>query len=393
MDRDIIFAGLNPEQRRAVEAVRGPGLHPCRGRLGQDHDDHAPDREPGCDRRVRGARDPRGHLHGQGGRPRCAPGSSGSASAASPPARSTRRRCASSTGSALRPSGSWPPRRSCSGSSANTLPPPFKFRPAGDLATEIEWAKNRRLTPGTYLDGIGEHEPPIPPDLMFRDLPRLRGREVRSRLRRLRGPARADDPALRRAAGRARGGARALPRVHRRRVPGRQPPAADAARPLARRQRRALRRRRRLPVDLRVHRRDPRLPPWAAGSVPARNGRQARGQLPLVARGARTGEPDRACSRRCREDPAADAAAGPRTADAGVPAARGGDGVRRRPCACAAERGRRARGDGRALPDERAAGRLRGAVPRRRDSVSGRVAARPRSGPPAAEAIAPVRVD
>ena len=48
---------------------------------------------------------------------------------------------------------------------ANGLPPPFKFRPAGDLATEIEWAKNRRLTPDTYLDGLGDHEPPLPADL------------------------------------------------------------------------------------------------------------------------------------------------------------------------------------------------------------------------------------
>jgi DNA helicase II / ATP-dependent DNA helicase PcrA len=50
----------------------------------------------------------------------------------------------------------------------NTLPPPYKFRPAGDLATEVEWAKNRRLTPDTYLEGLGGHEPPIPPDLMLR---------------------------------------------------------------------------------------------------------------------------------------------------------------------------------------------------------------------------------
>jgi ATP-dependent DNA helicase UvrD/PcrA len=57
----------------------------------------------------------------------------------------------------------------------NTLPPPYKFRPAGDLATEVEWAKNRRLTPATYLGGLGEHEPPIPPDLMFRI---FRGYEV-----------------------------------------------------------------------------------------------------------------------------------------------------------------------------------------------------------------------
>jgi DNA helicase II / ATP-dependent DNA helicase PcrA len=49
----------------------------------------------------------------------------------------------------------------------NTLPRPYRFRPAGDLATEIEWAKNRRLTPAAYqaLDG---REPPIPRDLMTR---------------------------------------------------------------------------------------------------------------------------------------------------------------------------------------------------------------------------------
>jgi DNA helicase-2/ATP-dependent DNA helicase PcrA len=50
----------------------------------------------------------------------------------------------------------------------NTLPGAFRFRPAGDLATEIEWAKNRRLTPDTYYDGLGEHEPPIPSDLSLR---------------------------------------------------------------------------------------------------------------------------------------------------------------------------------------------------------------------------------
>src|SRR5689334_10325708 len=48
----------------------------------------------------------------------------------------------------------------------NTLPPPYRFRPAGDLATEVEWAKNRRLTPQTYRSGLNGHEPPIPDDLM-----------------------------------------------------------------------------------------------------------------------------------------------------------------------------------------------------------------------------------
>ena len=47
-----------------------------------------------------------------------------------------------------------------------SLPPPYKFRPLGDLAGEIEWAKNRRLTPDTYPEGLGRHEPPIAPDLM-----------------------------------------------------------------------------------------------------------------------------------------------------------------------------------------------------------------------------------
>jgi DNA helicase II / ATP-dependent DNA helicase PcrA len=50
----------------------------------------------------------------------------------------------------------------------NGLPGAYRFRPAGDLATEIEWAKNRRLAPDTYRERIGDHEPPIPPDLMLR---------------------------------------------------------------------------------------------------------------------------------------------------------------------------------------------------------------------------------
>ena len=51
---------------------------------------------------------------------------------------------------------------------ANSLPGAYRFRPAGDLATEIEWAKNRRITPDRYVAELGEHEPPIPPDLMRR---------------------------------------------------------------------------------------------------------------------------------------------------------------------------------------------------------------------------------
>jgi DNA helicase II / ATP-dependent DNA helicase PcrA len=51
---------------------------------------------------------------------------------------------------------------------ARTLPGAYRFRPLADLATEIEWAKNRRLTPATYRRALGEHEPPLPADLMER---------------------------------------------------------------------------------------------------------------------------------------------------------------------------------------------------------------------------------
>ena len=50
----------------------------------------------------------------------------------------------------------------------NGLPKPYRFRPAGDLATEVEWAKNRRLTPQTYLAAVGDHDAPLPPDLALR---------------------------------------------------------------------------------------------------------------------------------------------------------------------------------------------------------------------------------
>ena len=56
---------------------------------------------------------------------------------------------------------------------AGSLPRPYRFLPVADLANEIEWAKNRRLTPATYLDVLEDHKPPIPPDLMA-GVPRVR---------------------------------------------------------------------------------------------------------------------------------------------------------------------------------------------------------------------------
>ena len=62
---------------------------------------------------------------------------------------------------------------------ANGLPVPYRFRPAADLATEIEWARNRRLTPASYSDGLDGHEPPIPLDLMLRVFRRYEERKQR----------------------------------------------------------------------------------------------------------------------------------------------------------------------------------------------------------------------
>jgi DNA helicase-2/ATP-dependent DNA helicase PcrA len=49
-----------------------------------------------------------------------------------------------------------------------SLPKPHRFVPVIDIAGEIEWAKNQRITPDGYPTALGEHSPPIPADLMAR---------------------------------------------------------------------------------------------------------------------------------------------------------------------------------------------------------------------------------
>src|ERR687887_559598 len=168
MDVEAIFAGLNPEQRRAVETVRGPvcilagagsgktttitrrianqvasGAFAAREILAVTFTDKAAAEMRGrlealgvegvTARTFHAAA--LGQLHALGGKP---PG-----------------KIVASKALPLR-------------QITNSLPMPYRFRPAGDLATEVEWAKNRRLTPATYLEGLGDHRPPIPPDLMQR---------------------------------------------------------------------------------------------------------------------------------------------------------------------------------------------------------------------------------
>ena len=53
---------------------------------------------------------------------------------------------------------------------AAALPAPHKFLPRRELASEIEWAKNRMVPPEGYLGELDRsgHEPPIPAELMLR---------------------------------------------------------------------------------------------------------------------------------------------------------------------------------------------------------------------------------
>ena len=50
---------------------------------------------------------------------------------------------------------------------ANALPPPYRFYPRREISGEIEWAKNRIVAPEAYLAELERtgHEPPIPADL------------------------------------------------------------------------------------------------------------------------------------------------------------------------------------------------------------------------------------
>ena len=168
MDAAAIFAGLNREQRRAVEAVRGPVCILAGAGSGKTTT---------ITRRVanqvktgvfssdqilavtftdKAARELRQRLEALG--------------AAGVQARTFH----SAALAQLRFFRGEPPGRILASKAlllrqiGNTLAKPFRFRPAVDLATEIEWAKNRRLTPATYRDCLEGHEPPLPPDLMAR---------------------------------------------------------------------------------------------------------------------------------------------------------------------------------------------------------------------------------
>jgi DNA helicase II / ATP-dependent DNA helicase PcrA len=167
VDQDPIFAGLNPEQRRAVETVRGPVCILAGAGSGKTTTitrrianqvaigEFEPQEILAVTFTDKAATEMRQRLE------RLGVGGVSARTFHSAALRQLHRlgdppdRIMASKALLLRQLG-------------NTLPAPYKFRPAGDLATEVEWAKNRRLTPATYLAEVGDHEPPIPPDLMFR---------------------------------------------------------------------------------------------------------------------------------------------------------------------------------------------------------------------------------
>lgn len=60
-----------------------------------------------------------------------------------------------------------------------SLPRPYRFMPVADFASEIEWAKNQRITPDDYLHRLGDREPPAPPEMMQRLFGQYESRKAR----------------------------------------------------------------------------------------------------------------------------------------------------------------------------------------------------------------------
>jgi DNA helicase-2/ATP-dependent DNA helicase PcrA len=167
VDREAIFEGLNPEQRRAVEAVRGPVVILAGAGSGKTTT---------ITRRIAWQ-----VATGTFGAPEILAVTFTDKAAGEMRARLGRLgvdgvRARTFHASALQqlhyfgrgPGGVLPSKALMLRQIANSLPRPYRFRPAADLATEIEWAKNRRIPADRYEEAAGERSGALPPDLMGR---------------------------------------------------------------------------------------------------------------------------------------------------------------------------------------------------------------------------------
>ncbi len=167
MDRDAVFEGLNAEQRRAVEAVRGPVVILAGAGSGKTTT---------ITRRIAWQ-----VATGTFAAPEILAVTFTDKAAGEMRARLGRLgidgvRARTFHASALQqlhyfgrgPDGVLPSKALMLRHIANSLPRPYRFRPAADLATEIEWAKNRRISADRYEELAGERAGALPPDLMGR---------------------------------------------------------------------------------------------------------------------------------------------------------------------------------------------------------------------------------
>jgi DNA helicase II / ATP-dependent DNA helicase PcrA len=167
MDEQAVFEGLNPEQRRAVEAVRGPVVILAGAGSGKTTT---------ITRRIAWQ-----VATGTFAAPEILAVTFTDKAAGEMRARLGRLgvdgvRARTFHASALQqlhyfgrgPGGVLPSKALMLRHIANSLPRPYRFRPAADLATEIEWAKNRRIPADRYEALAGERGGALPPDLMGR---------------------------------------------------------------------------------------------------------------------------------------------------------------------------------------------------------------------------------